>query len=122
MEHIGLPKSTLLISKHVNTLFYKRTSINGTDIRAGLSLRPEVLEKERILNTWMGFKLESTPESRLADSWDTIKSSIRKAELPDNFSKHVKIMLKSIPNLIIKASGAHRKLQQPKSEKAISVG
>ena len=96
MEHIGLPKSTLLMPRRVNTLFYKRTSINGTDIRAGLSLRPDVLEKERILNTWMGFKLESTSESRLADSWDTIKSSIRKGELPDNFSKHIKIVLQSM--------------------------
>lgn len=96
MDHIGIPKATLLMPKHVDTLFYNRTSINGTDIRAGLSLRPDVLEKERILNTWVGFKLESTPESRLADSWDTIKWSLRKAEIPDNFSQHVKTMLKSM--------------------------
>ena len=96
MDHIGIPTSTLLMPKHINTLFYYRTSINGTDIRAGLCLRPEVLEKERILNTWMGFGPDSTTESRLADSWDTIKSSLRKGDFPDNFSQHVKIMLKSM--------------------------
>lgn len=97
MEHIGLPPTTtLLIPKHVSTLFYIRTSIDGTDIRAGLSLRPEVLEKERILNTWIGLRVESTPESRLADSWDIIKSSIRKGELPDKFSKHVRIMYRNM--------------------------
>lgn len=95
MEHIGLPRSKLLMPRHINTLFYKRTSINGTDIRAGLCLKPEVLEKERILNTWIGFHLDSTPESRLADSWDDIKTPLRHGEFPDNFKQHVKTILKS---------------------------
>jgi choline dehydrogenase-like flavoprotein len=99
MEHIGLPKSSLLMPRHINTLFYNRTSINGTNIRAGLSLKPEVLEKERLLNTWVGFQLGPTPASRLADSWDAIKSPLRHFELPDDFSGHVKVMLKSMRQL-----------------------
>jgi len=99
MEHIGLPKSSLLMPRHINTLFYNRTSINGTDIRAGLSLKPEILEKERILNTWVGFKLDPTPASRLADSWDTIKTSVRHGQVPDDFSRHIKIIVKSMRQL-----------------------
>lgn len=96
MEHIGIPKATLLLAKDVNTLFYKRTSINGTDIRAGLSLRPEVIKKEQILNTWIGFQLKATPQSRLAHSVDTLKSSIMNGDIPDDFVHHLKTVLRSM--------------------------
>jgi choline dehydrogenase-like flavoprotein len=96
MEHIYLPTSNLLMSRHINTLFYNRTSINGTDIRAGLSLKTGVLEKERILNTWSGFTLDSSPASRLANAWDAIKTPLRNGEFPDSFTRHVKTVLKSM--------------------------
>jgi len=99
MDHIGLPPSILLLPKRIDTLFYSRTSINGTDIRAGLGLRPDVLEEERILSSWLGFRLEPSPESRLADSWDTIKSSLHKGEIPDDFYYHLKTMLRSMRKL-----------------------
>jgi len=99
MDHVGIPKATLLMPRHVDMLLYKRTSINGTDIRAGLSLTAAALEQEKILNTWVGFGLKSTPESRLANAWDTIKTSLKKAELPDNFSENVKTMLRSMRSI-----------------------
>ena len=73
-------------------------AISGARPAIGAAPEPE-LEKERILNTWMGFKLNPTPASHLADSWDAIKSQLRQGELPYDFSRHVKIILKSIRQL-----------------------
>lgn len=93
MEHIGLPASTLLLPKKLNLDFYQRAPVDGTEIRAGLALRAEVLSKEKILNSWSGFELKRTPAIKLQYELNTITSAISRGELPDDFLQHVKNIL-----------------------------
>jgi len=99
MEHIGLPASTLLLRKKIDTDFYQRAPIDGTDIRAGLALKTDVLAKERILNSWSGFDLQRSPAIKLAYDWDAIKEPLSEGQLPDRFTYYVKDMLRNLRDL-----------------------
>jgi choline dehydrogenase-like flavoprotein len=99
MEHIGLPASTLLLRKSIDTDFYQRAPIDGTDIRAGLALKPEVLAKERILNSWSGLDMQRSPAIKIAYDWKAIKTPLLEGELPDGFTYYMKDILRSLRDL-----------------------
>ena len=99
MEHIGLPASTLLLPRKIDTEFYLRAPVDGTEVRAGLGLKPEVLAEERILNSWSGFDLKRTPAVKLQYEWRSIRSAMSEGELPDKFRYHLKQIVKDLRQL-----------------------
>ncbi|HEB87253.1 MAG TPA: GMC family oxidoreductase [Gammaproteobacteria bacterium] len=96
MEHIGLPASTLLLPKKINTEFYQRAPADGTEIRAGLGLKPEVLAREKILNSWSGLELKRSAAVKLQYEWKYISTAISEGKLPDNFRFHLKKILNDL--------------------------
>jgi choline dehydrogenase-like flavoprotein len=96
MEHIGLPASKLVLPKKIDINFYIRAPVENTEIRAGLALRNDVLEQERILNSWSGFTLKRTPNISLQYRWRTLKSELSKGEIPDHLGSQVKTILSEL--------------------------
>jgi len=96
MEHIMLPASRLVLPRKIDIEFYIRAPVENTEIRAGLALRTDVLEQERILNSWSGFTLKRTPSIQLQYRWRVLKSELSKGEIPDNLRYHVKMVLSEL--------------------------
>jgi len=99
MDHLIFDAATLLLRGDIDTDFYQRASINGTDIRAGLALKSDVLAGEQILNSWSGLRLERSPALAIRKEWASISSALSEGELPDNLSYHVKKLLKNLRQL-----------------------
>lgn len=99
MEHIIFSAATLLIRGNIDTDLYQRAPVNGFDIRGGLSLRNDILAKERILNSWSGFRLQRSPTLIIEKEWTSIKSILSKGGFPDGLKYHVTNILKTLPQL-----------------------
>jgi choline dehydrogenase-like flavoprotein len=99
MDHIIFSAATLLLRGNVDTDFYQRAPISGTDIKAGLSLRSDVLAKEGILNSWSALRLKRSPAILIDKDWASIKSALSEGEFPDGLSYHVKNILRNLRQL-----------------------
>jgi len=110
MDHIIFSAATLLLQGNIDTDFYQRAPISGTDIKAGLSLNPDTLAKERILNSWSALRLERSPAILMDREWAEIKSSLSEGEFPDGLTYHVKNILKNLRELYAKKWSSDDKL------------
>jgi choline dehydrogenase-like flavoprotein len=98
MEHLFVVDAgQLALSEPRNMKLYEKRTVDGTKVRAGLGLTQDTLRKHKLMNSWLGFKLKGAPKSQQKkSSYNYIKRSLKKGEIPEDFWRHVKAAMSDL--------------------------
>ncbi|HEY9621426.1 MAG TPA: GMC family oxidoreductase [Crinalium sp.] len=115
MDHPGfrigvfIPKQRSLFN---TTGFYDLRRVNGTPVMGKLTINPEIVRREKILNICV--MLVPRPagyESRAVNSFRTLTSALRRFQLPKNGLKHLSHVLSDLDDIAVYAYRRARKLE-----------
>ena len=110
MEHLHLGSGFFLPSKgDISSALYNKHSVNDVSVRGALTLAPETLRREKLLN------FSATLETSWSEGFASLKylrETIRRGDMPDNIAKHLRNILADIDDVAV---AAYRKLVRPES-------
>jgi len=103
MDHIHIMDAgELLLPEKHNLELYKRHEVNGIDVRTGLGLSRESLRENRLLNTWIGFKLRGAPVAQERNSsYNYLKRSFEKGQIPEDMWRHIAAVMDDLGDRIV---------------------
>ncbi len=100
-EHPMLPVATLALRHPTNLKFFVRHRVGERWIRAGFGLTEATLRSEQLLNVWWGLLLPGNVpiKPQALRSWNYLKRSIRRGEIPEDFARHIMVVMRNLDDV-----------------------